>query len=266
MRTGEDRDLHHRAVTAGFRIAYDLGRLSPRALGAKAVRRKVSHTSWTKLIKRNSRRPPRGSFWGARCGLTRASCPSRPQAPVRVPLTSGACSPSGVSPMGDYRRVLRVRQCFDSVESVLVVERSHSGAGADVHPQEDEEEPFDHSICIGSVLPDSPGGGAGPAATEPPCFQRGNHLFGVSFNCVILHTYQHRTNGGGIRRQFGLGPIARRSQSLGESAGTGSADRREDQAPTSAPAMRNVGERPRCLAVMPSTALPTALPPWKTMR
>lgn len=24
MRTGEDRDLHHRAVTAGFRIAYDL--------------------------------------------------------------------------------------------------------------------------------------------------------------------------------------------------------------------------------------------------
>jgi len=35
MRTGEDRDLHHRAVTAGFRIAYDL-----RAVVTTSSRRK----------------------------------------------------------------------------------------------------------------------------------------------------------------------------------------------------------------------------------
>ena len=167
-------------------------------------------------------------------------------------------------PIGDHRRVLRVRQSLDLVESILVA-NSHALVLPEMFIPRRNDELFDHSVWIGSVLPDAPGGRAGPAATEPSGFQRCNHRFGVSFNCVILHAHQHGTDGR-YPPSVRVGPITRRNEILGWNRLEPIAQAGERTKRQRIPAMRNVGERPRCSAVMPSTALPTALPPWKTMR
>jgi hypothetical protein len=109
--------------------------------------------------------------------------------------------------MGDCRRVLRVSQSSDPVESVLVV-NGHPLVLTEMFLPGGNHELLDNPVRISRVLPDAPRRGAGPAAAASGGLQRGDQLFGVSVNWVIPHTHRHGTRWRGIRRQFGLGPIA----------------------------------------------------------
>ena len=113
MRTGEDRDLHQRAVTAGFRIAYDL-----RAAVTTSSRRKgrapagfanvLDEGDQEELRRDRLRAFPCGAF-GCLSQVSRS--PSEP--PVACVLEARSVLFMWSQPLGDHRRVIRVRQSLN---------------------------------------------------------------------------------------------------------------------------------------------------------